>query len=318
MRIPEELFRRFSFIGEMAMNKVQGTLKQQIGWQYHVEDLFDDYREYLEVANRSKKTISGYLDSLRGFSRFLRENNLYKPIKELGRDELKEYVLYLKGKEKWSGNPCIKKVGKLSSYTIFAYVRDIKVFWSWLFKENYIKRNPIANFPLPKLPKLVMPTLDPDQIKRLLGTIDRSTSSGSMYYSMIILFLDTGIRLSELTNLKISDVNLDGKWIRIYGKGQKERFVPITSIARKVLVNYLTNHRSKLCKMESVYLYPKRNGSAISANAVEQFCRRHAKSCGLDSIKCSPHVFRHTFATMSVANGANIETLRVILGHESI
>jgi len=92
---------------------------------------------------------------------------------------------------------------------------------------------------------------------------------------MIILFLDTGIRLSELINLKISDVNLDGKWLKIYGKGQKERFVPVTSIARKVLVNYFTNHRSKLCKVESAYLYPNRNGSAISANAVEQFCRRH-------------------------------------------
>jgi integrase/recombinase XerD len=118
--------------------------------------------------------------------------------------------------------------------------------------------------------------------------------------------------------LKISDVNLDGKWIKVRGKGQKERFVPISGIMRKFLVYYMTNHRLKICKVNSDYLFPDSDGHNISANAVQQFLRRLAKSAGLNGVKCSAHVFRHTFATRSLANGANLETLRVILGHESI
>jgi integrase/recombinase XerD len=210
------------------------------------------------------------------------------------------------------------KGGKLSPYTIFAYVRDIKVFWNWLLRQGYIKKNPLASFPLPKVPKLIMPTLNQDQIKRLLGAISRGTSSGSMYYSMIILFLDTGIRLSELVNIKLTDVNLDSKYIKIWGKGQKERLVPIISITRKYLVDYIDSNRSKLCNVKSEYLYPNRTGQAISTNTVQQFLRRLAKASGLDGVKCSPHVLRHTFATSSVANEANMETLSKILGHASI
>ena len=300
------------------MNNGKVVIEERKGWQYHIEDLFADYREYLEAANRSKKTISGYLDSLLGFSKFLRQNNLYEPVYDLSRDELRKYVLYLKDRDRWTGNPHISRGGRLSPYTIFAYVRDIKVFWNWLLREDYIERNPLVKFPLPKVPKIVMPTLNHDQIKRLLGAVDRGTPSGSMYYSMIILFLDTGIRLSELVNIKLTGVSLDDKYIKIWGKGQKERFVPIVGITRKFLVDYITNHRSKLCNVESEYLYPNRTGQAILANTVEQFFRRLAKACGLGGIKFSPHVLRHTFATNSVANEANIETLRKILGHESI
>jgi integrase/recombinase XerD len=312
------LFCRFSFIKEMAMKNDKGFIGGIKGWQYYIEDLLDDYREYLEAVNRSKKTITGYMDSLVGFSKFLRQSNLHKPIYDLGRSELQSYVLHLKGRDRWADNLRISKGGKLSAYTVFAYVRDIKVFRNWLKKERYINRNPLASFPLPKVPKLVMPTLNHGQIKKLLGAIDRSTPRGSMYYSIIVLFLDTGIRLSGLINVKLKDINLDGKYIKVWGKGQKERLVPIVSVTRKLLVDYINNHRSKLCHAESEYLYPNQTGGAIPANTVEQFFRRLAKACGLDDIKFSPHVLRHTFATNSVANGANIETLRNILGHESI
>jgi integrase/recombinase XerD len=226
--------------------------------------------------------------------------------------------LHLKVKDRWAGNPSIKSGGRLSPFTVFAYVRDIKVFWNWLLSEGYIEKNPLVSFPLPKVPKLIMPTLNHDQIKKLLKAIDRGTSSGSMYYSMIIVFLDTGIRLSELLNIKLADINFDGKYIRIRGKGQKERFVPMTGITRKFIVDYMNDHRFKMCRTESDYLYPNSSGEAISSNTVEQYFRRLAINCGLDGIKFSPHVLRHTFATHSVANGANIEVLRNILGHESI
>ncbi len=300
------------------MNNRKEIAEEKGGWQYHVEDLFDDYTGYLKAANRSQKTIKSYLDNLGYFIRFLKEKNIDKPVCELGKGELRKYVLYLQGKERWDGSQRINRGGRLSPYTIFAYVRDIKVFWSWLLKENYIKRNPLVSFPLPKVPKLVMPTLNHNQIKRLLGAIDRGTSSGSMYYSMIILFLDTGIRLSELANIKLTDINLDDKYIKIRGKGQKERLVPIISITRKFIVDYITSYRSKLCNVESEYLYPNRTGQAILTNTIQQFFKRLAKACGLDGIRFSPHVLRHTFATNSVANEANIETLREILGHESI
>jgi len=212
----------------------------------------------------------------------------------------------------------INRGGKLSPYTIFAYVRDIKVFWSWLLKRNYIKRNALVDYPLPKVPKLIMKTLSYEQIRKLLTGIDKNSPRGAMRYCIVILLLDTGIRVAELVNLRISDLDFNHKTVKVFGKGQRERYVPISVSTRKALVNYINNHRSSICRTDSPYLFTNEDGEAFTVNAVQQFLRRLAIKSGISNVRCSPHVFRHTFATLAVNNGANIETLRVIMGHESI
>lgn len=289
-------------------------------FQYSPEELLDDYQECLEAGNRSQKTISGYLDSLRGFFKFLKENNLHKPISKLGRDELRKYALRLRSAGKWANHPHIKMRGKgqLSPYTIEVYIKDIKIFWSWLCKEGHVKNNPLATFPLPKVPKRIVPTLSCDQVKKLLAGTDKARPVGVMRYCMLLLLYDTGMRVSELVNLKIDDLDLKHKVIKVTGKGSKQRLLPISRFTKKAISKYLSHDLDDLCRTDSPYLFPSPDGEAFAINSIEQFFRRLALKCGFSGVKCTPHTFRHSFATKYIANGGNLETLRIILGHESI
>lgn len=135
---------------------------------------------------------------------------------------------------------------------------------------------------------------------------------------MLLLLYDTGMRVSEFVNLKVDDLDLEHKVMKVTGKGQKDRFVPITRFTKKELARYLDHDRSDICKTDSPYLFPAPDGEAFAINSIEQFFRRLALKCGLSGVRCTPHTFRHSFATKYLAKEGNLETLRVILGHESI
>ena len=109
-------------------------------------------------------------------------------------------------------------------------MRAIKAFWSWLFEEGYVEKNPMAKFPLPKVPKNIVKTLNLEQIKKLLNEVDRHTPLGDKYYCILLLLLDTGARASELVGIKIADIDFINGFIKVTGKGQKERIIPFTNI----------------------------------------------------------------------------------------
>ncbi|MFC1894279.1 tyrosine-type recombinase/integrase [Chloroflexota bacterium] len=281
-------------------------------------DLLDSYRFSLKAANRSPKTISWYLDILERFFRFLSESGLLKPISEIGTSEVREYILYLQQAERWPNNPHITQKGKLSPYSVQGHVRAIRAFWGWLYDEQHIDHNALIKFPLPKVPHKIMPTLTIEQIKMLLSKIDRHTSGGAKFYCILLLLIDTGVRISELVNIKLSDLNLIMGYARVTGKGGKERVVPIYKTTRKELMLYINHMRSKLCPLESPYLFPDPAGDHITVGSIQQYLKRLARKAGLNGIRCSPHVFRHTFATQSAAADANVFALKDIMGHSSL
>lgn len=284
-----------------------------------ITDVLNDYRLSLEAANRSPKTISWYLDILNRYFAFLESNGLLKPTRELGKQELTRYLLYLKNSTRWPNNPYMKENrGKLSPFSVQGHVRAIRAFWSWLRREGYIENDPLANFPLPKVPKALTRTLTPEQVKRLISGIDTSAPKGVRQYCVLLVLLDTGMRISELVHLKVEDLDITYGLLKVLGKGQKERLVPITGLTKKKILRYMKNHRPLLCETESLYLFPAQDGEPISINSVQQFVRRLAAKVGVTRVKCSPHIFRHTFATRSVARGANVEVLRSIMGHETV
>jgi len=286
-----------------------------IPWQ----TVLEDYRVSLELLNRSPKTISWYLDILNRYFSFLESNNLLKPVTELGTKESKAYLSQLKSSSKWEDKPDIKdKKGKLSPYSIQGHVRAIKAFWGWLSREEYIKQNPLSKLPLPKVPNQLINTLTEEQIKSLFSGIDKYTPPGMKYYCILLILLDSGVRISELVNIKLSDINPDYGSILVTGKGQKQRIVPVSKTTRKEIVRYLNQSRPQICPIDSSYLFPNSNGEHISINSVQQFLRRLAAKTGLGDIKVSPHIFRHTSATVSLTKGANVLVLKDILGHASL
>ena len=281
--------------------------------------LLADYSVSLELLNRSPKTISWYNDILNRYFSFLESNNLLKPIGELGTHELKAYLSQLKSSSKWENKQDTKgNKGKLSPYSIQGHVRAIKAFWGWLFKEEYIKDSPLARFPLPKVPNQLINTLTEDNLGLLFSSIDKYKPVGMKYFCILLILLDSLVRISELVNIKLQDINSDYGSILITGKGQKQRIVPVSKTTRKEIVRYINQSRPQICLCDSPYLFPNVSGEHISINSVQQFLRRLAAKVGLADVKVSPHIFRHTAATVSLTKGANVLVLKEILGHTSL
>jgi integrase/recombinase XerD len=157
-----------------------------------------------------------------------------------------------------------------------------------------------------------------DQFKKLLAKVDRHTPLGAKYYCVLLFLLDTGMRISELVNIKMADIDMINCLIIVVGKGRKERTVPFHSFTRRELQRYIKDFRPKLCSYGSCFLFPRSDGDHISVNSVQQFIRRIAIKAGLQGIRCSPHVFRHTFATTFIAKGGTDFVLKDILGHASL
>jgi len=241
-----------------------------------------------------------------------------KPIGALDKAELRAYIQYLQNAKKWPNREHNDKdYGKLSPSAVQGHVRAIKAFWGWLVREEYIEKNPLARFPLPRIPKYIIPALTIEQVGKLLAAIDRDTDLGAKYYCLLILLLDTGMRISELVSIKMDDLDLTHGWVTVFGKGGKQRMCPFSIGTRKQLVRYIKDSRMRLGPKDSPYLFSKIDGEHISVNSVQQYMRRLVRSSGLVGIRFSPHILRHTFATQAFINEANVAAVRDIMGHAS-
>ena len=307
--------RFFIWIFIMDIRKENDTIDDSI--QQSINNLMEEYKLNLEAGNRSQKTISWYLEILNSYFTFLLHNDFFNSgIENVGKPELRAYLQYLKTTSKWSKKG-MKDKGTLSPFTIEGHVRAIKAFWSWLLRDGHLESNPLEKFPLPKVPKSLIKTLTNDEIRRLLKAVDKSSPTGSRNYLILLLFLDTGIRVSELANIKLSDMDSVDRSMKVLGKGRKERIVFYSVPVKKVISQYIKLYRPSMCNVKSDYLFPTSIGEAISINCVQQFMRRLAVKAGLSPSKCHPHILRHNFATMTLANGANPVYLKEIMGHES-
>ncbi len=280
-----------------------------------IEDLLENYSMSLKALNRSEKTIDWYLDNLRRYFVFLSQSNMLKPVEQLGSQELKVYLLHLKERERWPKNKYIKNKGKLSPFSIQGHARTIKAFWGWMWKEGIIKENPLAKFPLPKVPQNLIQTITVSDMKKLLNAIDRSTPAGERLYCILLTLIDTGARIGEVVGIKISEVGFQQGTMTVTGKGQKQRLVPFSSNTRKALMKFRDGSRAKLISVESDYVFPQKYGEHVSIGSVQQAIRRLARKVGL--VRCYPHLFRHTFASIFIAKGGAAPVLKGIMGHES-
>jgi len=286
-----------------------------ISWQV----LLSEYEQALIAAGKSPKTIDGYISNNRKFFIFLEAANGMRPIENIGKKELREYIEHLQSRTKWPDNPYIKEEnrGALSPFTRLAYVRDIKTLWSWMYREGYVEENKLAHFQLPSVPEYLPKIVAPAQFATLLSRIDTSTPEGLKHRCNLLVLYDNGVRISELVKIRICDIDFQGKTIRVMGKGQRERLVPITVYTRKQILKYIDQVRTRVCPKDSPYLFANRDGEPVSRNSVQQYMRRLLDKSGFE-VKFSPHVLRHSFATQYLANGGNVFYLKAILGHKSL
>jgi integrase/recombinase XerD len=186
-------------------------------------------------------------------------------------------------------------------------------------REEYLANNPMAGIPVPKASTKIINTFTDDQIAQLAQGWQRPNGNNSRNLAILLLMLDSGLRVSEVTGITLDDVDLEAGQIRITrAKGGNERMVPIGSVVRRALWKYINHHRSRPLTDNVTGLFLNEHGLPLTRNGVQQMLRRQANREGITGVRVSPHSCRHTFAKNYLLNGGDIFSLQKILGHSSL
>lgn len=195
---------------------------------------------YFEAHNRSEgkspATVYWYARVLSYFGSYLKQHRFPDSLGSLNIHVVREFILYLQTKKKWDSHPYIPSNGKnLAAISVETYVRALKAFFSWLHREGYTSDDLLGQLRPPRAPQRMVEVLTGEEVSRILSCVDRDTATGSRDHAIIVTFLDTGLRLSELTGLLLANTQLDQGYLKVMGKGSKERIAPIGITAKKAL-----------------------------------------------------------------------------------
>ena len=262
------------------------------------------YKRYLLLEKGlSKNTIEAYLTDLQKLLDYLYEKQLL--FQEVELTHLEEFLSQLHDVH-------------ITARSVARVISGVKSFFRFLLLDDFIKSDPSELLEAPKIGLKLPVVLSVEEIDALLSCIDVSTAEGTRNYAIIETLYSCGLRISELTNLRFSDVYFDEGFIRVQGKGNKQRLVPISETAIQKIKNYLPYRRQiKIEKGNEDIIFLSSRGKAISRITVFHYIKHYAEAAGLQK-KISPHVFRHSFATHLLERGANIRAIQEMLGHEKI
>ena len=244
-----------------------------------IAELIESYHLSNRAEGKSEKTTTWYKEMLSAFIRYLREEHEMSDLSAFTVSRVRQYVLYLRNKPRFKGHPSTpQKEGILSPHTVQCHVRALKAFSTWVYTEGYTEANRLKNLKLPKAPTLLIEPLTPEEIDKILSCIQRKSYVGIRDRAILVTFLDTGLRASELAGIKLADLNLRDGFVKVMGKGAKERTVPIGQYVRTVLLNYLENVRPQ---RKANHLFLSRAGKPVTANAIKLIFSRIARKSGV-------------------------------------
>lgn len=253
--------------------------------------------------NYSDLTISGYLSDLDVFLEYLNENNI-KDYSSVEYQDIRLFINYL-----YDLN--------YNNKTISRHISAIRSFFKYLKTNNHIKNNPCTLISNPKLEKKLPKYLNFEEIEKLLNAFDNNNFIGLRNSLILEILYSTGIRVSEITNIKLNDLSITNKTIKITGKGNKERIVYFGNICYKLIDQYFKKSYPILNKNNSDYLILSKTGKKINDREIRKVVDDAASISGI-KIKISPHVLRHTFATHMLTSGADLRSVQELLGHENL
>ena len=268
-------------------------------YQVRLRGLIDEYFAALKVAGRSHRTIGWYRDNLLEFIRFAERDGRAATLGDLQAPVVRRWLLSLQSRPR-----------RLAPSSIAGRVRTLKAFGTWVASEFDLASNPLRAVPLPRVPEQLVPSLRDPEIIALLRAVDGSRDP-ERDRAIVLLLLDTGVRVSEAASLRVGDLDLVEGRCRVFGKGGKERLVPIGRRARKAVRRSLS-HRHGARDDDPLFTGP--GGHRLTARGLYQLVHRLAARAGLQT-RCSPHVLRHTFARSFLTNGGDVFSLQRILGH---
>lgn len=266
-----------------------------------MNEIYRSLQEFINYIKNngiySKNTLLSYQNDLKNFIEFLSENEVSK-LNQLSTKLIKKFMLYLGEKN-------------LSPRSINRNLSALRTFFNFLIFNDKIDHNPAEGIPSTKVPRSLVKYLDE---KLLSGSLDKLRTKSDIFNDYVILeFLyGTGIRVSELCSLKKSDVDFSNKLIKIFGKGNKTRFIPLVDSLVQLLKEYIKSDRN-----DSEYLFTNKKGGRLYPKYVERLTQKYLSKISVDG-RVYPHLIRHTFATHLLKRGADIRSIKELLGHENL
>ena len=270
-----------------------------------MDQILDQYLHYLIIEKGlSKNTIEAYRHGLNRFFDHLRRKGIQE-IGNVGKFDIRAFLLALKGKG-------------LSTKTVVRDLVAIRTFFQFLIQEEILEANPVEEIESPKMAKTLPEILTLKEVEQLLGQPDLRTPLGVRDRAMLEVLYATGMRVSELVQLPTNQVNLESGYVVIYGKGSKERMVPIGREAMKWITLYLQTARQRLTKgKESNFLFINRSGRGMSRQRFWKNIKTYGLKAGLRK-RITPHLLRHSFASHLLERGADLRSVQMMLGHVDI
>ena len=269
-----------------------------------IKDALSEYKQYLIVEKGlSKNTIYSYLRDLIAFSNFIGEEYEINQIENINKEHIH---LYLKELSKTNCTNSISR--KLVS---------LRMLYIFLVKENIVKENLMSSFTLPKRDKKLPIVLSQEEMIEILDGIIVCDPISSRNRCMVELLYATGMRISELLNLTLKDLNIKMGFIKVIGKGNKERMIPIGSYVGEILEQYINDYRAEFNIKNDSLLFFNKHGQRLSREEFYSILQTIVNSTSITK-KVSPHTFRHTFATHLLENGADLRSIQELLGHSDI
>lgn len=265
--------------------------------------LVEHFRQYLVYEKAlSKKSIESYIHDIKLLEDFFPE----KKLEDISAEEIKLFIKSLYESD-------------IKARSQARFLSGIKAFYKFLIYSDVIENDPTELLESPKFEMRLPDFLTVDEIEKIFASIDLSTKEGHRNRAMAEVLYGCGLRVSELVNLKISNLFFDDDFIKVVGKGDKERIVPIGSTAKKMVELYIEGERNniKVKKGEEDFVFLNRRGSHLSREMVFMYVKKWVEDAGIKK-KVSPHTFRHSFATHLIDGGADLRAVQQMLGHENI
>ena len=264
-----------------------------------LDDLINEFCTYLLIdKNYSKNTIDSYRNDLVMFDKYINKN-----INSISDSDIKKYLKYLKD-------------NKHNERSIARNTSTLRSFYKFLIISKYVKTNPMDNITSIKLSKKLPDILTIDEINRILD-IKITDNYSIRNKAMLELIYATGLRVSELVNLKTYDVDTTDNIVRTMGKGSKERIIPIGEYATNALNSYLSIRDTFIKREVNDYLFLNNHGKKMTRQGFYKIIKRLARENNIKK-DISPHTLRHSFATHMINNGADLRTIQELLGHSDI
>jgi site-specific recombinase XerD len=288
--------------------------KRTLRWQdmdkgnIELRELARYFDTYNRSDGKSPATLRWYNQTLDTFLGWLVETGHQVTLGSIDENTVREFILCFQERTVHGHRIRVPSVNNR--------VRALRAFFNWLYHKGYTETHLLQDVRPPRLPQVIVDTLSDEEIAAIMSVLDRSTMAGSRDTSILALFLDTGVRLSELVGLEVPDVHIEDQYVKVMGKGSKERMIAFGSTTRNALLHYLVHFRGEpaLPNIEEFFLTI--GGYPMTKEAVKSMLRRLGVAAGVPRLHA--HLCRHTYATNFLINGGNVLLLKQNLGHTTL